>query len=64
MQWLKKLLAGAKGKMIRSLLPTAIGYGVAKLQGYEWFVAAGPLLTYFSRKLHEKYPGKFDWLPF
>ena len=60
------LFSGAKGTMIRAVLPTVIGYGVGKINGNEWYIAAGPLLALVSKWLHRKYPENtlIDLLPF
>ena len=63
-EWLSNFMSGTKGRVIRAIAPTLIGFAVGQYSENEWYVAAGPLLTLGSRKLHEKFPGKFDWLPF
>ena len=55
-QWLSNLLAGARGSMIRAILPTLIGFAVASMKENEWYIAAGPLLALTSKWLHRKYP--------
>jgi len=64
--WFNNLLSGAKGTMIRAILPTLIGFGVAQAQQNEWYIAAGPLLALASKWLHRKYPDNtlINLLPF
>lgn len=59
-----KLLEGAKGRLVRAVLATMAGWLISQVQGNELYIALGPALTYLSKKLHDKYPGMFDWLPF
>lgn len=62
--WLENLLQGARGRLIRVGFPLAVSYVSGKLQGYDWYVAATPLLNYLSKLVRDKYPGQFEWLPF
>lgn len=64
--WMNNLLSGAKGTMFRAILPTIIGFAVARYQQNEWYVAAGPLLAAISKWLHVKYPTNVyvNMLPF
>lgn len=64
MSWWKKLLEGAKGRLIRATVSLIFPLLVAKYQNNEWYLAATPLLQAISKKLRDSYPGKFEWLPF
>lgn len=60
----KKLLGGATGRFLRSAVALGLASLVASLQDNPWYIASAPLLNAISKRLHDKYPGKWDWLPF
>jgi len=61
-----KILAGAKGSLIRAVAPTLIGYAVARFNQNEWYIAAGPLLALVSKWAHRVWPNStlINLLPF
>jgi hypothetical protein len=63
MNWWEKLLEGAKGRFIRSLLTLGIGLALKQYGDNPWYIAAAPLIQALSKKLRDSYPGKWDWLP-
>lgn len=64
MKFIEKILSGATGRLIRSVVSLAVGLLAAKYKDNVWYVSATPLLQTASKALRDKYPDKFDWLPF
>lgn len=62
-KWIEGIYAGVAGRFLRAALTTVVGLLVAKYGQNEWYVSAGPLLQTIGKKLRDKYPGQFDWLP-
>lgn len=61
---LEKLYQGAVGRFLRVALATAAGAAAAKYGQNEWFISATPLLNMIGKKLRDKWPGVWEWLPF
>jgi hypothetical protein len=64
MNWIKKLLSGAVGRLIRSTVSLLLGILLAKYKDNPWFIAAAPLLQAISKWGRAKYPAELGWLPF
>lgn len=62
--WIEKLYEGAVGRLLRASLATAAGVAAAKYGQNEWFLSLGPFLQLVGKKLRDKYPGVWEWLPF
>lgn len=60
---LAKALSGATGRLVRAGVSTAVSGAVAAHQNNEWIIAAAPLIQAIFKKLRDKYPGKFEWVP-
>ncbi len=59
-----KILSGSIGRLIRSIVSVGGAAAIAHYQNNDIYIALAPALTYISKKLHDRYPGKWDWLPF
>jgi len=62
--FIKKILSGAMGRLIRSAVSLGLGILLAKYQNNPWYIAATPLLQAFSKWGRTKYPELLGWLPF
>lgn len=61
---LKALRDGATGRLLRVALSTVAGWAAAHYGQNEWYLSLTPFLAMTGKKLRDKYPGSFDWLPF
>jgi len=62
--WIEKIYQGSIGRLLRSALQVGLGTAVAHWQKNEWYISIAPLLATIGKKLRDKYPGQFEWLPF
>lgn len=63
-KWLENVYQGAVGRFLRAALATAAGVAASHYGNNEWYISAGPLLQLVGKKLRDKYPGTWEWLPF
>jgi hypothetical protein len=63
-KWLENLYQGALGRLLRAALTTGIGVVISHYGQNEWYIALGPFLQLVGKKLRDKYPGVWEWLPF
>lgn len=61
---IEKLYQGAVGRVLRAGLATGAAWAVAHWQGNEWYLSLSPFLQMVGKKLRDKYPGVWEWLPF
>lgn len=64
MKIIENLLSGVKGRFIRSMLSLCIGIAVSKYQDNVWYISLTPFLQTLSKALRDKWPDKWEWLPF
>lgn len=64
LKWIENLYQGAVGRLLRAGLATGASFAAAHYGQNEWYIAAGPLLQMVGKKLRDKYPGTWEWLPF
>lgn len=62
--WLEKIYQGAMGRLLRAALATGAAALVAKWQKNDWYLSLSPFLQMIGKKLRDKWPGVWEWLPF
>lgn len=63
MNAIERVLSGALGRWIRAAIATAISGWVAHHQGNEWYISLSPFIQAVFKKLRDKYPGVWEWVP-
>lgn len=58
------LFSGVRGRILRNFLAWGLGFAVAKYQNENWYVSLAPVLQSIAKAIRDKWPGKFEWLPF